>query len=197
MIKLPFFVALVDTKEKLLRQIVRSAPNWLHPNHLTLLRALIGLALIIGIICRWWWVKDLWWLIPILIICLLTDLFDGVLARAQNKYTKSGALLDAVADKLVILPSLWIIVQPEVLEPLLILLVAREFLMVVCATIWMVSGRQIKSRPLNQWYIVVISLLLSSCLIGLPHLFIQCLAMLGVGIGYISLGMYATKNSAS
>ncbi|OIO47513.1 MAG: hypothetical protein AUJ33_01570 [Parcubacteria group bacterium CG1_02_40_25] len=77
-------------------------------NTLTGLRVLAGLTL-------WWllvltdWREYLIQIILINVIAFLTDLFDGAVARATGSSSRLGAWLDNIADKLLVLPNLWIV----------------------------------------------------------------------------------------
>jgi len=77
-------------------------------NTLTILRILAGLSL-------WWlllladWRQYLLQIILINALAFLTDLFDGAVAQATGSNSRLGAWLDNVADKLLVLPNLWMV----------------------------------------------------------------------------------------
>lgn len=47
--------------------------------------------------------------LAIVVAAALTDLFDGVAARAMGRVSTFGAILDALADKIFILTALWLL----------------------------------------------------------------------------------------
>lgn len=69
-------------------------PRWITPNHLTVLRAvLVGLAMIMYLLDA-----PLQRQVAVLVIAALTDCFDGIIARARNQISRTGAYLDHGAD---------------------------------------------------------------------------------------------------
>ena len=84
-------------------------PRNIEPNHLTSLRIIIALAIVILLLSGF---RNKTLIISLFIPALLLDMFDGSVARALNKKTRIGAVLDPIADKILILPvaiySLWL-----------------------------------------------------------------------------------------
>lgn len=69
-------------------------PVWVTPNHLTALRAaLIVLAIIFNLTG-----VSLQHQVLVLVIASLTDLFDGILARSRNLFSRRGAYFDHAVD---------------------------------------------------------------------------------------------------
>lgn len=81
--------------------IKRYWPRFILPNHLTILRIILAFVLIILLLTEF---KNPVWLIIIFCFAALLDLFDGSVARALDKKTNLGAILDSLADKILILP---------------------------------------------------------------------------------------------
>ena len=50
-----------------------------------------------------------WWAVTVFVIAALTDLADGIIARRFNQRTHLGAVLDPIADKLLILTAILIL----------------------------------------------------------------------------------------
>ena len=73
------------------------------PNLLTLLR----IALLPAIVWRFR-VGDLMGALSFYLAAMLTDVFDGMIARKFNQITSLGKLLDPIADKLSLLTLLWL-----------------------------------------------------------------------------------------
>lgn len=46
-----------------------------------------------------------WWAVTVFVIAALTDFVDGLIARRFNQSTKLGAILDPIADKLLVLTA--------------------------------------------------------------------------------------------
>ncbi|HWB54172.1 MAG TPA: CDP-alcohol phosphatidyltransferase family protein [Tepidisphaeraceae bacterium] len=58
-----------------------------------------------------------WWAVAVFVVMAATDKLDGYLARKLNQTTRLGALLDPVADKLLILSSIVILSFEWIAEP--------------------------------------------------------------------------------
>lgn len=77
-------------------------PRWLAPNYLTYVRLIIGVLLFI--LLFYYGVENKALIISLFVIGVLTDLFDGSVARCLNMETKFGAIIDPAADRIIILP---------------------------------------------------------------------------------------------
>ena len=61
-------------------------------------------------------------------IAAVTDFLDGYLARRSQQITKTGILLDPIADKLLVIAALIVLVDMELVPAwIAIVIVAREF----------------------------------------------------------------------
>jgi CDP-diacylglycerol--glycerol-3-phosphate 3-phosphatidyltransferase len=76
-------------------------PNWVTPNHLTILRALLVVPVIL--IAQ----PHPWTAVLILIASSACDYYDGKLARARGQNSKLGDVLDPIADKIFVLGTMW------------------------------------------------------------------------------------------
>jgi CDP-diacylglycerol---glycerol-3-phosphate 3-phosphatidyltransferase len=96
-----------------------NAANWL---------SLIRLLLTLPIIVCLYYPGMAWWALGLFIFAMLTDVFDGPLARRDPNRSALGAYLDPVADK-VLITTLFIILAHERAFPLWIpvVFVFREF----------------------------------------------------------------------
>ena len=81
------------------RPIVSYFPRWIHPNHLSTLRAILVIPVI-------YWRDRPWIAVSLLIVSSLCDLFDGPLARLRGQQSQLGAVLDATSDKIFVLGTL-------------------------------------------------------------------------------------------
>lgn len=77
-------------------------PRKIIPNHITYVRVVIGILLFI--LLFFFGIEDNFLIISLFFIGVITDLFDGSVARGTNKVTEFGAMLDPVADRILILP---------------------------------------------------------------------------------------------
>lgn len=86
------------------------------------------------------------------LVMAFTDLIDGSVARATNGYSRSGAFLDPLADKIVILGVGFTLVSVDRLglAPM-VLIAAREVIISAMRIRFAVSGISIPARPLAKW----------------------------------------------
>jgi CDP-diacylglycerol--glycerol-3-phosphate 3-phosphatidyltransferase len=86
------------------------------------------------------------------LLMAFTDLIDGSVARATNGYSRSGAFLDPLADKIVILGVGFTLVSVDRLglAPM-VLIAAREVIISAMRIRFAVSGISIPARPLAKW----------------------------------------------
>ena len=105
-------------------------------NQLTLLRMLLIPALVILVL---YGVNG--WALAVFIVAGATDALDGMLARWWGQRTTLGAVLDPVADKLLLLSTFVVLTLPDLDLPnqfpvwLTVLVISRDVIIVVTATI--------------------------------------------------------------
>ncbi|MBW1723383.1 MAG: CDP-alcohol phosphatidyltransferase family protein [Deltaproteobacteria bacterium] len=89
----------------------------IQPNHLTYFRFGVGLFLLL-------FFRHLSYLQIFLlaIVGLLSDFFDGALARAASRKTRLGILIDPLADKFLALTIAFILLERKVLDPVIIVI---------------------------------------------------------------------------
>ena len=94
------------------------------PIYLTLSRLVISpIFIIFYLYCRDWGIVLPLVLIALLIVCEITDLLDGFVARRTNQVTQLGKVLDPMADSIARLSILFAFTQGVVALPLLLILV--------------------------------------------------------------------------
>ena len=77
-------------------------PRKITPNQITWTR--VFLAVLLFVLLFFVGVEDNILIISLFCVGVLTDLFDGSVARGLNKVTEFGAMLDSTADRILILP---------------------------------------------------------------------------------------------
>ena len=104
-----------------------TAPNILTvPNLLTLLRVLL-----VPFVAWYLWLRDFDTAFWLFCLAALTDLFDGYLARRLNQKSEFGAWLDPIADKLMLLTTLFMLFWDGLLPLWLVVVVAGRDAVVV------------------------------------------------------------------
>ena len=99
---------------------------WNVPNSLTLLRIVLAPLLVVVLLTEFP-DKEIWGLV-IFLIAALTDALDGIIARRTNRITVTGAMLDPIADKLLISAAFISLVELGLAPAWMVtLIVGREF----------------------------------------------------------------------
>jgi CDP-diacylglycerol---glycerol-3-phosphate 3-phosphatidyltransferase len=112
---------------------------WNLPNSLTMARILMVPLLVVVLLTRF--SGSEFWGLGIFLIAVLTDLFDGMIARRTKKVTTAGMLLDPIADKL-LMSSAFISLVELGLAPawMVVIFVGREFAVTGLRQIAQLSG---------------------------------------------------------
>ena len=77
-------------------------PRKITPNHITYVRVFVGLLLFV--LLFFFNIENKLLIVSLFCLGVITDLFDGSVARGLNKVTEFGAMLDSTADRILILP---------------------------------------------------------------------------------------------
>jgi CDP-diacylglycerol--glycerol-3-phosphate 3-phosphatidyltransferase len=94
-------------------------------DQLTLARALA--APVVVVLFTWDFPNHAYWATGVFIVAMATDQFDGWLARRQGRPTAFGSLLDPVADKVLVLSTLVVLIDADVIPGWMVAaIVARE-----------------------------------------------------------------------
>ena len=135
--------------------------RWITANDLTVMRILLVPVIFVVMV---FWQNNPWVLFGIWFVFLfacLTDYWDGVLARYQNKSTKLGMLLDPIADKILIMSLLIVLVGlNRAPDYLVAMLITREFAVTGLRAVAASEGRVIaansggKYKTLSQMFAV-------------------------------------------
>lgn len=86
------------------------------------------------------------------ILLSLTDKLDGYLARSRNEVTTFGKFLDPIADKLAVVVALCYLLEQGLVSPwVLLVVVAREFLVSGLRMVVASEGVVIAASNLGKW----------------------------------------------
>ena len=102
------------------------------PNYLTLIRIFLVPLLVVVLLTpyseKWFGIESYGLAIAIFLVASLTDILDGHLARRRKQVSKIGALLDPIADKLLVSAALIVLVEKN-LAPAwaVVIILGREF----------------------------------------------------------------------
>jgi len=77
-------------------------PRIITPNHITYIRAIIGIALFI--LLFFFDITDRILILSLFFLGVVTDFVDGPVARGTNRVTEFGAMLDSSVDRLLLAP---------------------------------------------------------------------------------------------
>jgi CDP-diacylglycerol---glycerol-3-phosphate 3-phosphatidyltransferase len=102
------------------------------PNYLTLFRIFFVPLLVVVLLTpyseNWFGIERYSLAIVIFLIAAITDILDGHIARRRNQVSKLGALLDPVADKLLISAVLIVLVEKHLAPSwAVVVILGREF----------------------------------------------------------------------
>lgn len=125
--------------------IIRIIPNWIKPNHLTVIRFFL-IPVVLYLIALNLFI----WSLIVFLIAASLDLLDGALARQRRQISSWGMLLDPAADKLlVVLTILFLAVY--YIHPLIPLLMILADLMMIAASASMMVIFKITTPLAADW----------------------------------------------
>lgn len=155
---------------------LRRAPRLNLPNQLTVLR--LGMCGLLIISMSFTWPYAATTALCIFALASLTDWIDGAIARAYNLVTDLGKLLDPLADKILVIGTLFALVSRGIAPMwMVVIIMAREFL---------ISGlRQIAAHKHK---------ILAAERIGKHKTISQIVAIL-VSLSYLSLGEFGLQDT--
>ena len=98
----------------------------------------------------------------------LTDKLDGYLARSRNEVTTFGKFLDPIADKLVVVVALCFLLERGAVSSwVLLVIVAREFLVSGLRMVVASAGTVIAASPLGKGKTAVTMVAISALLLAM------------------------------
>ncbi|HUJ12598.1 MAG TPA: CDP-diacylglycerol--glycerol-3-phosphate 3-phosphatidyltransferase [Thermoanaerobaculia bacterium] len=140
---------------------------WNLPNSLTLFRIFLVPFLVVVLLTKW---SD-WVGLAIFLVAAATDFFDGYIARKTNRTTRLGALLDPIADKLLMSAAFISLVELGLARAwMVVIIIGREFAVSGLRSIAAQNGVTIAASPLGKTktitQVVAISLLIVAYELG-------------------------------
>lgn len=118
-------------------------PPWITPNHITILRMVATPPTITLLFLQYYDYG-----IPCFLLVASTDALDGALARTRNQITVWGMMFDPLADKLLIIPTLALLIFANVSSILASAMIAIDVLIIILALLWRRKGETVQA---NLW----------------------------------------------
>ena len=148
-----------------------STEIWNLPNSLTLLRIFMVPFLVVVLLTKFQGREFVG--LGIFLVAAITDFFDGWIARRQGKVTRMGALLDPIADKLLMSAAFISLVEMDpthVPAWMVVIIIGREFAVSGLRSIAAQQGVTISASPLGKGkmisQVIAISLLILGATLG-------------------------------
>ena len=166
---------------------------WNLPNSLTLFRIFLVPFLVVVLLTKF--VGREWVGLGIFLLAAITDFFDGYFARKYNQITRMGALLDPIADKLLMSAAFISLVEIGLAKAwMIVIIIGREFAVSGLRSIAAQQGVTIAASPLGKGktisQVIAISILILGHELGEFRFFgevalwIVMLFALGSGVDY-------------
>ena len=122
---------------------------WNVPNSLTLLRIFLVPFLVVVLLTKFYGREYVG--LAIFLVAAITDFFDGWIARRSNKITRLGALLDPIADKLLMSAAFISLVELGLAPAwMVVIVIGREFAVTGLRSIAAQQGVTIPASPLGK-----------------------------------------------
>jgi len=149
------------------------------PNSLTLLRIFLVPFLVVVLLTKFYGREYVG--LAIFLLAAITDFLDGFFARRYNRMTRLGALLDPIADKLLMSAAFISLVELGLARAwMIVIIIGREFAVSGLRSIAAQQGVTIAASPLGKGkmisQVIAISLLILGYQLG-EFLFIGSIAL--------------------
>jgi CDP-diacylglycerol---glycerol-3-phosphate 3-phosphatidyltransferase len=144
-----------------------STEIWNLPNALTLLRIFLVPFLVVALLTKFTGREYAG--LAIFLVAAITDFFDGWLARRRNQTTRLGALLDPIADKLLMSAAFISLVEIDpkhVPAWMVVIIIGREFAVSGLRSIAAQQGVTIAASPLGKGKMVSQVIAISLLILG-------------------------------
>jgi len=95
----------------------------------------------------------------LIVIAILTDLFDGMLARKLNQVTEFGKIIDPLADKIAVMVVAYVLVQQGRIPLWFFLAAATRDILILLGGMYVKKSKGIvlQSNLIGKWAVTVIS----------------------------------------
>ena len=135
------------------------------------------------------------------ILGCVTDFLDGRIARKHNLVTDFGKFIDPVADKLLVLTTLIMLIQLQLMPAwIVIIILCRELAVDGLRMVAVTKGQVIAAGPLGKWKTACQMVLISAMLILNLRVFdawpLTMLAVIVVALTLVSAVDYFVRNKA-
>ena len=140
---------------------------WNLPNALTLLRIFLVPFLVVALLTKFEGREFVG--LAIFLVAAITDFFDGYIARKRNQMTRLGALLDPIADKLLMSAAFISLVEMDpthVPAWMVVIIIGREFAVSGLRSIAAQQGVTIAASPLGKGKLVTQVVAISLLILG-------------------------------
>jgi CDP-diacylglycerol--glycerol-3-phosphate 3-phosphatidyltransferase len=170
---------------------------WNVPNTLTLLRICLAPVLVVVLLTEI--PEKEFWGLGIFLLAALTDLLDGIIARRTNRITVIGAMLDPIADKLLMSAAFISLVGLDLAPAWIVFcIVAREFAVTGLRMVALERGVPISA---NKWgkakttsQVVAVSLLIIGHRLGQWQVLSTIALWIALILTMISMLIYFWQN---
>ena len=140
---------------------------WNLPNALTLFRIFLVPFLVVVLLTKFTAREFVG--LAIFLVAAITDFFDGYFARRYNKITRLGALLDPIADKLLMSAAFISLVEMDpkhVPAWMVVIIIGREFAVSGLRSIAAQQGVDIPASPLGKGKLISQVIAISLLILG-------------------------------
>lgn len=139
----------LDASPAVRRHEQLSAEIWNLPNSLTLFRIFLVPFLVVVLLTKFSGREYVG--LGIFLVAALTDFLDGYFARRRNQITRLGALLDPIADKLLMSAAFISLVEIGLAKAwMIVIIIGREFAVSGLRSIAAQQGVTIAASPLGK-----------------------------------------------
>jgi len=164
-------------------------PHFIHPNFLTIFR-------MVGAVFLVFFPLDKPVFVILIVLLFLTDYFDGVIARTQNKETDFGKWADPVADKMLIASIIYCLYlsNPNFWNKFIVYLISIETLILLLGMVLILFKKPIKPSP-NIWSRSRFTLLAFGLILFLLNQYFVAGLLMYIGIicGFIAVVSYLPR----
>lgn len=124
------------------------------------------------------------------VVAIVTDLFDGYIARRYQMVTQLGKLLDPLADKLLVCATMVMLIPPgRVPAWMAVIVVAREIGVTALRGMASTEGMVIAASPLGKAKTLLLNIGMALLILHYP---VFGLPVHDTGIGILAIGLVLT-----